>query len=343
MKTPVTDVTPPDILNENLDPHTTPDSFERRLIDRRQIWAANRFWMEIYNMKTGRYGNRGRRHWYTLLFLMKSFGLVLRLIGLHNRGLRNAENIVFRENPLYFSDLPKSFDGFTILHLSDLHLDGMKDLDKKILEVIDGRTFDICVLTGDYRTKLHGINKDIMKNMNHLVENINSRHGFLGILGNHDDCHMVNPLERMGIKMLINSTHLIQKGKERIMFLGTDDVHYYYTDQALHTLEPAENDFSIALVHSPELFDLAAHMGVDLYLCGHTHAGQVCLPGGIAILKHLNRGRKYYRSKWRYKNMQGITHAGVGTSGIPIRFNSQGEILVHTLHKAAKGPQPKIS
>ncbi len=328
-----TDLEPHVLTNENLAPYIQPDSFERRLIDRRQIWAANRFWMEIYNMKTGRYGNKGHHHWRTLFLVMKMFNLFLHCIGLHRQGMRNAENIVLREIPLYFSNLPESFDGFTILHLSDLHLDGIKKLEEKILNIIDGRTFDICVLTGDYRTELHGNNKDIIKGMDHLINNINTRHGFLGVLGNHDDCHMVNPMEKMGIRMLINNACLIHKGDERIQFIGTDDVHYYYTDQALHSLEPAEKEFSIALIHSPEMFDLAALMGVDLYLCGHTHAGQVCLPGGIAILKHLNRGRKYYRGNWRYKNMRGITHAGVGTSGIPIRFNTRGEVLVHTLYK----------
>jgi hypothetical protein len=126
---------------------------------------------------------------------------------------------------------------------------------------------------------------------------------------------------------------LIYRGDERIKIIGTDDVHYYYTDQALHAFEHAGDEFSIALVHSPELYDMATQMGVALYLCGHTHGGQVCLPGGKAIIKHLNRGRRYYRGRWRYREMQGITNCGVGTSGIPVRFNNQGEILIHHLHR----------
>ena len=102
---------------------------------------------------------------------------------------------------------------------------------------------------------------------------------------------------------------------------------------SLHALEHADNGFSIALIHSPELYDIVAEMGVDLYLCGHSHAGQICLPGGRAILAHLNRGRKYYRGNWNYLETQGITHAGAGTSGIPVRFNTQGEVLIHHLHR----------
>lgn len=306
---------------------------EQRLINRRQLWAENRFRMEMENLKTRKYGNRGSHHWYQLLFMIKTLGFILHLLNLYQKGTRNAENIVLREIPLYFSRLPQAFEGFTIMHLSDLHIDGMKGIEDRILQVLDHKTVDLCVLTGDYRMGLHGAHRHIIKRMEYLIKGIQSRHGFLGILGNHDSCHMLNPLEQIGISMLVNSTCLINKDTERIRIIGTDDVHYYYTDQALHALERAEGDFSIALVHSPELYDIAAEMGVDLYLCGHTHAGQISLPGGRAILTHLNRGRKYYRGYWKYLDMQGITHTGVGTSGIPVRFNTQGEVLIHHLHR----------
>lgn len=310
-----------------------PPFTDERLINRRQLWAEQRFRMEMENLKTKRYGNRGRHHWYQLLFLIKTFKCLLNFTCLYDRGVRNAENIVLRENPLYFSNLPKAFDGFTILHLSDLHLDGMKGIEDKILSLLGKRTFDLCVLTGDYRTELHGLQKHIIQSLEYLLGSIQSIHGFIGILGNHDGCHMINPMEKIGIHTLVNSSCYITKGDERIKIIGTDDVHYYYTDQALHALENADEEFSIALVHSPELYDMAAIMGVDLYLCGHTHAGQICLPGGKPIITHLNRGRKYFRGYWTYLGMQGITHAGVGTSGIPVRFNSQGEVLVHRLYR----------
>ncbi|MBW1912368.1 MAG: metallophosphoesterase [Deltaproteobacteria bacterium] len=306
---------------------------EQRLINRRQVWAANRFWMEMDNMKTKRYGNKRRHHWYELLLMMKSLKWMLRLTGLYKRGLRNAKNITLKEIPLCFPNLPKEFDKFTILHLSDLHLDGMKGLENRILRSLSNRTVDLCVFTGDYRTKLHGLQKQIINGLKYLIDHIDSRQGFIGVLGNHDGCHMVNPMEQIGIHMLINGTCRIYRESERILIIGTDDVHYYYTDQALHALEHAGKEFSIALVHSPELYDMAALMGVDLYLCGHTHGGQVCLPGGKAVIKHLNRGRRYYRGHWHYRGMQGITNSGVGTSGIPVRFNTQGEILIYQLHR----------
>jgi len=99
----------------------------------------------------------------------------------------------------------------------------------------------------------------------------------------------------------------------------------------VHALEAARHAFAIALVHSPEAFDIAADLGVDLYLCGHTHAGQVCLPGGRPVITHLSRGRRFYRGTWRHRGMVGIANAGAGTSGVPVRFHTRGEILVLTL------------
>ncbi len=331
--TPLSSDTNPPSIDKIFPPSLDPQQPEQRLINRRQIWAANRFWMEIDSMKTGRYGKKSHHHWATLLFMMNAFKYFTKFIGLYKRGVRNAKNIQSLETPLSFINLPEEFDGFTILLLSDLHLDSLEGLEHLILNTLDNRAFDLCLLTGDYRTRLHGPNRNILSKLKYLIEGINSREGFIGVLGNHDDCHMVNPLEKMGMRLLINESCLIQRGSAQIRIIGTDDVHYYYTDQALHALEQADEGFSVAMVHSPELFDFASEMDVDLYLCGHTHAGQVCLPGGIPIIKHLNKGRRYYRGEWDYQGMKGITSAGVGTSGIPVRFNTRGEILILKLLK----------
>lgn len=300
------------------------------------LWALNRFRMETENRKARRYGGKGRHHWYALLFLMRSLEVLLKLTRQYERGMRNAWDIRLRELEVPVRRLPPEFDGFRVLHLSDLHLDGMPGLEQKILERVGGREFDLCVLTGDYRTELHGPIAPTMQGLRPLVAGIQSRHGVLGVLGNHDDCHMVPPMEAMGIRMLINESLQLTRGSGLLQVVGTDDVHYYFTDQAVHALEAARSACTVALVHSPEAYDIAAELGVDLYLCGHTHAGQVCLPGGIAVIKHLSRGRRLYRGTWRHRGMLGVTNAGVGTSGVPVRFNTRGEILALTLRPGTR-------
>jgi predicted MPP superfamily phosphohydrolase len=303
-------------------------------INARQMWANNRFWMETQNLVTKRYGGKRKQHWYALLLAMKTFEWGLKRLGQYQRGLDNALNIVIRDLELRFARLPRAFEGFSILHISDPHLDGMPGIEDRILELCRGRDFDLCVMTGDYRTELHGPFRAVMASLQKLVRGIRSREGFLGVLGNHDDCHMVAPMEAMGIRMLINESVVLERGADRLRVLGTDDVHYYYTDQSLHALEAAREDFSVALVHSPELYDAAAEAGVALYLCGHTHGGQVCLPGGHAPLKHLRAGRHLFTGHWRHGDMQGVTNTGAGTSGIPVRFNTNSEILALRLVRA---------
>jgi predicted MPP superfamily phosphohydrolase len=310
---------------------------DNQLINQRTIWAANRFWMETENMKTKKYGGKSHHHWYSLLLMTKLFKTFLHLTGRYKKGFHNARNIELRELDLRFSNLPSKFESFTILHLSDLHFGCIPDIEDIILKQLNNQEVDICVITGDYLNGLHVPINNTIESLRKITKGIRTRYGFLGILGNHDTCHMVTPMEDLGIRMLINENYRIHKEGDYIQFIGTDDVHYYYTDQAMHAMENAVSDFSIALVHSPELFDMAAEMGVDLYLCGHTHGGQVCLPGGIPVIKHLNRGKDFYSGHWHYHNLQGVTSCGVGTSGIPVRFNTRGELLILKLYRGEIG------
>ena len=296
-------------------------------INARQMWASNRFWMETQNLVTKRYGGKRKQHWQALLFMMKAFERGLKIVGQYERGWQNAAHIVLREIDLVFPGLPAAFQDFRVLHISDPHFDGMPGIEERIVDLVKGQELDLVVFTGDYRTELHGPIRAVMDALGRVVQGVRSRYGFLGVLGNHDDCHMVAPMEALGIRMLINESVVIERGRDRLRVIGTDDVHYYYTDQSLHALEAARDDFSIALVHSPELYDAAARAGVDLYLTGHTHGGQVCLPGGRAIIRHVRAGRHLYKGTWRHGQMQGITNAGAGTSGIPVRFNTQSEVL----------------
>jgi hypothetical protein len=115
--------------------------------------------------------------------------------------------------------------------------------------------------------------------------------------------------------------------------VGVDDPHYYHADdlpQAFKAVPPHE--FSILIAHSPEIYSAAAEFGAHLYLCGHTHAGQIQLPKLGPLYTHSRAPRKYSQDLWTYKKMIGYTSAGAGVSGIPVRFGCQGEV-VHIILK----------
>src|SRR5688572_16641736 len=148
---------------------------DQAFVPPRFIWAATRFWMETEGLKSRRYGGKSRHHWYALLFAMKSFQWLLKLVGGYERGRRNADELACSEIELAFADLPQAFDGFRILHLSDLHLDGNEGLPERILALVGGRELDLCVLTGDYRTELHGPIRGTMDGLQKIVAGVRSR------------------------------------------------------------------------------------------------------------------------------------------------------------------------
>ena len=296
-------------------------------------WGRTRRLMENGSWKYTPLGTRRRRQWVFFQALLRLFGLGLKLAGLYQRGLENAIAVRLTRLDLAFADLPAAFDGFRILQLSDLHVDALPGTFEAALDLTAGLEVDLCVLTGDYRRRTDGPFEHILAPLGALVSGVRTREGCYAILGNHDCADMVPGLERLGITVLINQSRSLERAGARLHLTGTDDVHYYFTEAAHTALARAPEGFKIALVHSAELAGVAAQRGFRLYLAGHTHGGQVCLPGGRPIFTHLSCHRGYASGLWRHGGMLGYTTTGVGVSGLPIRFNSRGEVALITLRR----------
>lgn len=272
--------------------------------------------------------------------LLDLFGLGLRLTGLYRRGLANALDLQATEITLGFADLPAAFDGFTLLQMTDLHVDALPEAMAAAIELAAAVPVDLCVLTGDYRFYSAGPFEQILPAFRALVARVEARHGVVAVLGNHDGADMVAPLEATGVRLLVNETLSLARGGANLHVTGTDDVHYFETEAAGAALARTPAGFKIALVHSPEIADLAADSGFHLYLTGHTHGGQICLPGGRPIITQLRRFRGKASGLWRHGAVQGYTSTGVGISGLPVRFNCRGEVARITLRRAPAGLTP---
>ena len=98
---------------------------------------------------------------------------------------------------------------------------------------------------------------------------------------------------------------------------------------------PAEA-FRILLCHSPEVYRQAEGFGTSFFLAGHTHGGQICLPGRIPVISHAPGARGCISGLWRYRDMVGHTGVGAGSSGVPARFFCPPEIAVLTLRRAPR-------
>src|SRR5215813_4068726 len=238
---------------------------------------------------------------------------VFRIGWLRALGERNARNAVVRTLRFTFDSLPSAFCGFTLLHLSDIHADGLSGLSEHLSRRLQDLQVDVCVLTGDYRYKLHGASHNVYPHMEKILASINARSGIVGILGNHDSLEKVPVLERLGVTMLVNQSLPVSH--------GCDDL-----PGALHGVP--EEVFKVLLVHTPELVAEAETHGINLYLCGHTHGGQICLPWLGPVISGANCPRRYVRGAWRHKRMQGYTSAGVGVSVVPVRFFCPPEIVL---------------
>ncbi len=232
-----------------------------------------------------------------------------------------------------FDALPPAFGNYRILHLSDLHIDAIDGLPEAIHKTIRNSRPDLIVLTGDYRFETGGNIHLVLEYMQHLMDGLPRCDGIFGILGNHDTGEFVEPFEAMGMRMLINESCILRRGADCIGLIGLDDCHYYGADdleKALHGMDPGL--FRILLVHSPELFHEARCAGIDFYLCGHTHGGQIRLPLFGAPITNAACPRRFSDRIWRHGGTQGYTHRGTGSSCIPFRLNCPPEATLHILN-----------
>lgn len=269
-------------------------------------------------------------NWYSAHSMIRT---TLRLAGLYGRGQRNSERVRLRQNVVRSAKLPKAFDGFSILHLSDMHVDMNAGAMQRVSELVAGLRYDISVMTGDFRGQTYGPFAPTLEGLARVRASLKGP--IYGVLGNHDTILMVPGMEAMGIRMLLNEAETIERDGARIHLAGIDDAHYFRVDNIEKAASHLPHDeFLILLSHTPEIYRQAAHAGFDLLLSGHTHGGQICLPGGIPITLDSRLPRRLGAGAWHYHTMAGYTSVGTGSSIIAVRFNCPPEITLHRLQCA---------
>lgn len=305
-------------------------------VSRREKWRLARIAMESSGLMHTRWGAKRSTGRIITTIINGLILLLITLVGLRHRALTNALDVHLRLLDVYLPDLPEALDGYTILQLSDIHAGQIPGIVENSVHKIRGLSVDLAVLTGDIQS--FGIPQGLVaaQKIDSLVAAINARDGIFGVLGNHDGHDLVSPMEELGVKMLINESVYLEKDGFSIQLTGIDDIGSFFVRSSEEILSaPACGALSIALVHSPDIADVAALAGYSLYLCGHTHGGQICLPSGKPIRTCLDRHHHLASGLWKWGDMVGYTSRGLGVV-VPARFNCPPEIVLIRLKTAER-------
>ena len=271
--------------------------------------------------------------------------LMLSLLALAGGGLwhyaRHIEPDALEINPITLTlpNLAAEFDGYRILQVSDIHRNAWMTPERLNAWMQRASLFapDMVVFTGDFvsRRVMYAV-EDFTTAFAHF----NPPDGMFAVLGNHDyDVHeaairLREMLAAANICELRNAVHTLRRGDAVLHLAGVDDVvaRQARLDAVLDVL-PADG-CAILLAHEPDFADISApYNRFDVQLSGHTHGGQIRLPGlGSPVTpKH---GRRYVVGWYKVKSMQLYVNCGIGTVSPRLRFNCPPEITVFTLRSA---------
>jgi predicted MPP superfamily phosphohydrolase len=253
---------------------------------------------------------------------------------------------IVRSIEVRLARLPAAFEGFTIAQLSDFHYDEYFSATpiKAAVDIANNLHPDLVVLTGDFVTvplyrQFHARKRaaNAAEPCAALLSALHSRLGTVSVLGNHDVAsdapRIIEILHSHGLPVLRNRSIPIEQGGSRIWLCGLDSIWEGNPDMD-HALKgvPAE-ELVVLLVHEPDFADEAAYYPVDLQLSGHSHGGQIWLPGiGAPWLPTL--AKRYPRGLYRIGPLTLYTNVGLGTIRLPIRLNCPPEVTLFTLRPA---------
>jgi hypothetical protein len=279
-----------------------------------------------------------RRGWFRRLERRTSHWLAREVYpwvpGLHlpyDRQLRHR--LTLSEADIALDGLPESFDGLRILFLSDLHAGPF--VSPRVLQATVERLLgvepDVVLLGGDLTTA------SVAEFETHRAAFASMRAplGVYGVLGNHD--HYSREPERLreliegaGIGVLHNCAVVLERGGQSLDLAGVDDLLMGRPDLEA-ALDGARSPV-VLLSHNPDLFFDAARHGVALTLAGHTHGGQIRIPG-LPVLVRQSRYR-LDQGRYRWGRSELVVSRGLGAVGVPLRAACRPEGVLIRLRRS---------
>lgn len=254
-------------------------------------------------------------------------------------------NLETTEQPVRLPRLPKSFDGFRIAQLSDIHIGPFMPADeiRKYVAIANALKPDLIVLTGDYVTFDPNTQQAVVE----ALSGVRAPYGVYGCLGNHDAWARVEDsitalFRQAGIRILRGESVPVTSHGESFNLIGVDfqsERRFGPSPAVPHLLGNIEglisrDQVNILLSHNPDTFDRAAGMGIDLSMAGHTHGGQAALEFISPELAPSRLVTPYVAGLFQKPGGQLYVNRGIGTIFVPIRIGAPPEITVYKLVRA---------
>jgi predicted MPP superfamily phosphohydrolase len=230
---------------------------------------------------------------------------------------------------LPIESLPRQLEGLRIAQITDLHIRPFwSEVYDQLIERVRSEAADLIFITGDLNNKKRNC-LPAVPFIRKFVSGLSAPLGLFGILGNHDRWALAPHLEGCGITMLDARRQLIEHEGAKLELLGLPGVHRKeVTRQIIDSFPPRQPDVPrLILSHFPDILRKAAHLRPDIYFAGHTHGGQVCLPGGIPIIRHDKLPRRFCSGVHRALDTWLVISRGLGFTGIAMRLFCPAEVI----------------
>lgn len=246
---------------------------------------------------------------------------------------------------LTLPDLPARLEGWTIAHLTDLHINQPRRRHDRIVEIIQRENPDLIFLTGDYMS--WSPDEDAAAPaMQRIVAGLRAKRGIFGVYGNHDNDEIRKRTAHLPLRWLGGKAALDIDPALEILGVETDHAQqpdHIETLAARRALLPHAPDTQPArrvrllLAHLPTCLPVAADMGVDVMFSGHTHGGQCRLPGKILLTNSTDMPLRLSSGILRHKDTLCVVSRGLGEVRLPLRVCCPPHLPIYTLRQ---GPRP---
>ena len=278
--------------------------------------------------------DRKARHVFDLdnRYSARMIRAALQLTGLYARGRRNARSIETTPHDALIASLPPAFEGFTILQLSDLHIDMAADFVGVLIDAIGPLDYDLCVLTGDYRARTFGPHDAALAGMRAIATAYphgrlcNSRQSRHDPPGPCNGVHGIQVSDQRACQDRARRRRTPSRRHRRCAFLSSRRLPSRgrgYSETRL---------FNSSLPHPRSLSTRGRCWLRSDAVRSYPWRSDLS-SGGIPVLTEADSPRQFVRGAWRYHDMLGYTSVGAGTCLVDVRLNCRPEVTLHRLRR----------